>query len=121
MTQIKYLLDEHINPHLKHGLRRRQPEMIVWCIGDPGAPAKSTQDPDILIWCEERDFILVTNNRASMPVHFRDHLAAGRHCPGIFILNTKLPMGVMIEELELIWEASDLAEYRDQFKHVPIK
>lgn len=121
MTQIKFLLDEHVNPQLKHGLRRRQPDLIVWCIGDPGAPARSTLDPDILTWCEERDYILVTNNRTSMPVHLREHLASGRHCPGILILNTRLSMGVLIEELELIWEASELAEYRDLIKHVPIK
>ena len=80
MSQIKYRFDEHINPKLKHGLRRRRQDMIVWCIGDPGAPPKSTQDPAILTWCEERDFVLVTNNRSSMPVHLRDHLASGHHC-----------------------------------------
>ena len=120
MSQIKYLLDEHVNPHYKHGLQRRRPEIIVWCIGDPGAPDKSTLDPDILIWCEERDFILVTNNRSSMPVHLRDHLASGRHCPGIFVINMRLSMGAIIDELELIWQGSELAEYRDLIRHLPI-
>lgn len=121
MSQINYLLDEHVNPDLKHGLLSRQPEMIVWCIGDPGAPPKGTKDPEILHWCEQKQYLLITNNRSSMPVHLRDHLAAGRHCPGIFILNPKLSMGTLMDDLELIWEASEWTEYRDLIRHLPLK
>lgn len=36
MSAVKYLLDEHVNPRLQKALRRQSPEMVVWCIGDPG-------------------------------------------------------------------------------------
>ncbi len=55
-----------------------------------GVPPRGTLDPEILVWCEQNGTILVTNNRASMPVHLHDHLAEGRHIPGIFILNSKM-------------------------------
>lgn len=120
MTKIKYLLDEHVDPRYRKALKRYSPEIVVWCIGDAGAPALSTLDPDILIWCEEQNFILVTNNRASMPVHLQDHLAVGRHMPGIFILNPRMAMGQTIDELVLIWEASVVTEYLDRIWYLPV-
>ncbi|PKO20967.1 MAG: hypothetical protein CVU38_17290 [Chloroflexi bacterium HGW-Chloroflexi-1] len=120
MSTIKYLLDEHVNPRFRKALVRREPEMVVWCIGDVVAPPIQTGDPDILLWCEARGFSLVTNNRASMPVHLRDHLAIGRHVPGIFILNPNMTMGETIDELILIWAASDSDEYADQLRYLPV-
>jgi hypothetical protein len=37
-----------------------------------------------------QQFALATYNRASMPIHLRDHLAAGRHIPGVFVLRRKM-------------------------------
>ena len=47
-------------------------------VGGVDAPPFSTPDPDLLIWCEANDRILVTNDRNTMPGHFNDHLAAGQ-------------------------------------------
>lgn len=120
MSARKYLLDEHINPRLKKALLRRSPDMIVWCIGDVGAPLLQTSDPDILLWCEANHFTLVTNNRASMPLHLRDHLAAGHHIPGIFILRRQMTMGEIVDELTLIWEAAESEEYSDVLTYLPL-
>jgi hypothetical protein len=118
MSTIKFLLDEHVNPRFRKALVRRESEMIVRCIGDVGVPPLQTSDPDILLWCEAHGFSLVTNNRASMPVHLQDHLAAGRHIPGIFVLNPNMTMGETIDELILIWAASDSDEYVDQLRYL---
>lgn len=65
---LQYLLDENVHPLYQIQLRRRAPELMVWAVGDPSAPPKGTLDPEILCWCEEHKFVLVTNNRKSMPV-----------------------------------------------------
>jgi hypothetical protein len=117
---IKYLLDEHISLALRTQILRRYPKLQVWAINDPYAPAKGTKDPDILKWCEENGFILVTNNRKSMPVHLADHLARGGHIPGILIINDDLSMGEIIEELIIIAEASLTDEYQDQICFMPL-
>lgn len=120
MGKRKYLLDENTDPRLKRALLRHSPDMTVRCVGDPGAPPLETKDPEILIWCERRKFTLVTNNRASMPVHLRDHLAAGGHIPGIFILKRGMPMREIIDELVLIWEAAEPHEYADGIQFLPV-
>jgi hypothetical protein len=120
MSMINYLLDENVNPCLRDALQRRLPDMVAWRVGDPGAPALQASDPDILFWCEANNFILITNNRASMPIHLRDHLMNGRHIPGIFILNAAMTLGETADELALIWEASEPDEYFDRLSYLPV-
>ncbi|MEA5502497.1 hypothetical protein VB735_05115 [Halotia wernerae UHCC 0503] len=55
-----------------------------------------------------------------MPVHLAEHIAQGRHVPGIFILNDKLTIGQAIDELILIAEASFDDEYQNQILHLPL-
>lgn len=117
---LKFLLDENVDPVYPTQLRRREPYLVVRAVGDPGCPPKSTLDPEILIWCEVYDFVLVTNNRTSMPPYLTDHISENRHIPGIFILNPKWTIGENIEELILIALASEENEYQDRIVHLPL-
>lgn len=117
---LKYLLDENVDPLYANQLRRLKPDLVIRVIGEPVTPAKGTLDPEILCWCEENNFILVTNNRTSMPVHLADHLQNNRHVPGIFILNPNLSIGENIDELILASEASFANEYQDQIDYLPL-
>ncbi len=116
---LKYLLDENVDRAYLLQLRRQEPELTVLMVGDPGNPPKGTLDPEILLWCEATEFVLVTNNRASMPVHLAEHLAQGRHIPGIFILNPDLGIGENLEELILAAIASIENEYQDRIVYLP--
>jgi hypothetical protein len=115
---IGFLLDENVAPVLRRELVRHAPGIVVWRVGDPATVPLSTSDPEILRWCEKHGALLVTYNRASMPVHLRDHLAEGRHVPGIVLLDEALRIGEIVEALLLIWGASFPEEYRDSFVYV---
>ncbi len=101
-------------------LRQRKRDLVIRAVGEPDTPSRSTLDPEILLWCEEYGFLLVTNNRTSMPVHLADHIAQGRHVPGIFILNPDLSIGQNLDELILIAEGSFDDEYQDQIVFLPL-
>jgi pyridoxine/pyridoxamine 5'-phosphate oxidase len=120
VTAIRYLLDEHVDHAVRDGLRRREPEMVVLATGDPGTPDRGTLDPDLLKWCEAEGLLLVTNNRSTMPVHLREHLAAGHHIPGIFMLNPVMSIGETIDELAIIVGASEAEEYADRISFLPV-
>lgn len=113
-------MDENVNPIYINQLRRREPDLVIRSVGEPNTPPTGTLDPEILIWCEVYKFVLVTNNRTSMPVHLADHLQLGRHIPGIFILNSEMGIGETIEELILIAAGSFEEEYQNQIIHLPI-
>ncbi len=114
MSNIKYLLDENVDPDLRAALKAKWPEMTVWHIGDPSTPHDQTPDPVILGWCEEHAFVLVTNNRRTMPVHLKDHVAAGRRCYGIFILNRKMSLSQTVDALALYWLEEKPEAFLDQ-------
>jgi hypothetical protein len=59
----QFLLDQHLTPEYRTQLLRREPGLVIRRVGEPGAPAAGTLDPEILTWCEENEFVLVTNNR----------------------------------------------------------
>lgn len=117
---LKYLIDENVNPIYANQIRLREPDIIIKVVGEPKTPPKSTLDPEILCWCEDNNFLLVTNNRTSMPVHLADHLTANRHLPGIFILNPNLSIGENLEELILAALASEDDEYQDRIVYLPL-
>lgn len=117
---LKYLIDENVNPAYPRQLRRKASDLVVRVIGEPDTPSKGTLDPEILIWCEVANFILVTNNRRSMPIHLADHIAQNCHIPGIFILNPDLSIGKNLNELILIARGSFEGEYQDQIIFLPL-
>lgn len=111
---VRYLLDENIDPLYRRELLRREPAMTVWRVGDVSVPADGMPDPDILRWCESRSFMLVTNNRKSIPPHLTSHLAEGRHIPGIIVLNDRMSVGQTIQDLWLLWAIAKEGEYSDR-------
>ncbi|MEM9540355.1 MAG: DUF5615 family PIN-like protein [Cyanobacteria bacterium P01_E01_bin.42] len=117
---IKYLIDENLSSLYKEQLSSYLPDRAILKIGDPDVPCEGTLDPEILIWCEANDFILVTNNRSSMPIHLAEHLTQDRHIPGIFVLRRKFTIGQILNELVLIAQAGDPEEYRDRISYIPL-
>ena len=116
----RLLIDENLPPLYRTQLRLRDADLIVWRVGDPDAPPTGTLDPEILLWCERNDFLLITNNRHTMPPHLVDHLAEGRHIPGIVVLSPNIGIGRALEAVILIALASTEDEYRDQIVTIPL-
>ena len=117
---LKYLFDENVAPEYARKLRRRNPGLVVRMVGEPATPARGTLDPEILVWCEATGFVLVTNNRRSMPVHLAGHIAQGQHIPGILILNPSLSIAETLDELVVIAGASFENEYQDRIEYLPL-
>ncbi len=120
MTRLRFLLDEHVNRAIQRQLRRRDVRIEVLAVGDPGAPPSGAPDSEILGWIEQSGYILVTENRRTIPSHLSDHYAAGRHVPGIFWLRPGAELGSIIESLYLIWLVSTAEEQQDRSLYLPL-
>ncbi|NJL20285.1 MAG: DUF5615 family PIN-like protein [Leptolyngbyaceae cyanobacterium SM1_3_5] len=117
---MKFLLDENVDRVYKTQLLQQIPQLEIMIVGELGAPSKGTLDPEVLEWCEQNNFVLVTNNRSSMPVHLADHLAHDRHIPGILILSANLSIGRNLDELIFIAQAAFDQEFQDRIEHLPL-
>jgi len=120
MTPPRFLLDEHVPHAIQSQLLRLDAEIDVLAVGQPLAPPKGTSDPDILAWIEKTGYILVTGNRRTIPEHVRVHYAAGHRVPGILLLKRGASLGEVIEQLYLLWAASDAEEYVDRLLYLPM-
>ncbi|MFN3761866.1 MAG: DUF5615 family PIN-like protein [Anaerolineae bacterium] len=120
MGRLRYLLDEHIPRAVQRQLRRRDLQIEVLTVGDPGAPSSGTPDPEILAWIEENGYILVTENRRTLPAYLMAHFASGRHIPGLFWLRPRTSIGEIVEELYLIWQVCTAEEFFDQALYLPL-
>jgi hypothetical protein len=54
-----------------------------------------------------------------LPVHLSDHIAAGRHVPGILEIRPKANIGDVLNTLEDIAGATFEGEYRDRIEYIP--
>lgn len=120
MSEVRFLLDENVPHAIGDQVLRREPTIQLLAVGIAPAPPLGTQDPDILVWLEEEQFHLVTRNRRSMPVHLQDHLAMGRHIPGILTIRPQSLFSQVIDDLILFWAVANPDDYKDQIVHIPL-
>ena len=120
MSQVCFLLDEHIPISIQKMLEKARPEIRVYRVGDGVAPPKNTPDEQLLAWIEQHECMLLTNNRATMPIHLAAHIARGGHIPGIVQMPRHPDIQVLLYDLVLIWAASVPGEFRDQIIYLPL-
>jgi predicted nuclease of predicted toxin-antitoxin system len=115
---LRLLADENFNGDIVRGLLLRLPDLDlvrVQHIGLVGA-----EDPDVLAWAAENNRILLTHDRATMSDHAYERVARGDPMAGVFILNDRLPVGRAIEEILLLVECTEQAEWIGRSVHVPL-
>jgi hypothetical protein len=118
---IRFLLDEHIDHAVRQALLRHEPDMVIKVIGGKDAPPRGSPDPDILLWLEQEGYLLITNNRATMPVHLTNHLETGRHLPGILVLRPSITLGQLVIELLEIWRDNRPERFFDLLVYLPLR
>jgi hypothetical protein len=96
------------------------PALQIRWVGGPEAPPWGMKDPQILAWLEAHQFILVTDNRSTMPDHLADFNSQGGHVLGIFVAEKDFDIRVLTDDLEMIVGASLPGEYQDQIRFLPL-
>ncbi|HJQ25599.1 MAG TPA: DUF5615 family PIN-like protein [Blastocatellia bacterium] len=113
----RFQADADFNQNIVRALRRRQPGIDFQTADDAGL--RGLDDLEILAVAAREGRILVTHDRHTMPRHFAEFLTA-EHSPGVFILSQSLPISHAVEELLLVWEASEAEEWSDTIQALPL-
>ncbi|MBE2237008.1 MAG: DUF5615 family PIN-like protein [Caldilineaceae bacterium] len=116
----RFLLDEHVNPAIQRQLQRRSLTITVRRVGEIDAPPKGSSDADLLIWAERERFVLVSEDRSTLPGVLRAHLESGQHSYGILWIRPDSSVGELIEELYLIWQVCAEDEFMDHAVYIPL-
>jgi hypothetical protein len=122
-VDIRFLVDEHLRGQLWRALawhnQRGAYPLDVVRVGDSADLPQGSTDPDILVWAEREGRILISADRKTLLSHFNDHLAAGRHSPGLFLLRPLAPLPQIVDFLVAATYASEASEWTDVWRYIP--
>jgi hypothetical protein len=118
-----YVIDEQLRGPLWQAIQSHNAKGIHLIdairVGDPPDLPLGSTDPDILIWAELTGRILVSRDEATMKTHLADHLATGRHSPGVFLIRHGSTLNEVVEFLVAAAYASDAYEWVDRSVYIP--
>ncbi len=116
--KVRFLADADLNKAIITGVVRREPSVDF--LTAEAAGLRSLKDPQVLDLAAGQQRVLVTHDVGTMPAHFREFSLAGKHSAGVVFVPQGLDIGDAIEELVLIWMASDASEWENRLAWLPL-
>ncbi len=115
---IRFLADANLKEGIVTGCWRREPAMDF--LSAKEALLEGVPDPQVLALAAAEGRILVSHDFQTMPRHFGDFLQSHGSSPGVLLIPQYLPIREAIEELLLIWGASDASEWVNRILRIPL-
>jgi predicted nuclease of predicted toxin-antitoxin system len=116
-VKIHFQADEDFNEDIVSGVLRRVPEIDFQTSRE--ANLESLHDLEVLAAAAREGRVLVTHDRKTMPRHFGRFIETDVS-PGVFIVSQRAGVPEIIEELILIWVASETEEYTNSIRTLPL-
>ena len=114
---VRFQADADLNAEIVAGVLRREPSIDFQTADE--ANLRQVPDPEVLTLAAQEGRILVTHDRRTMPRHFADFILH-HSSPGVVIIAQTVSVRVAIEELLLVWAASESAEWRNLIVELPL-
>lgn len=116
--KVRFLADADLNRAIVVGVLRREPSIDF--LTAQAAGLRGMNDPQVLALAADHQRVLVSHDVGTMPAHFRKFRNAGKQNSGVFLIPQSLDAGTAIDELLLIWLASEASEWEDRLEWLPL-
>ena len=116
--KVRFLADADLNRAIVTGVLRREPSLDF--LSAQAAGLRSMNDSAVLALAAERQRILVSHDVGTMPAYLHAFRSAGKRSSGVFLIPQSLDVGIAIDELLLIWLASNGSEWEDRLTWLPL-
>jgi hypothetical protein len=113
----RFLADENFNAKIVAGLIRREPSIDFQTAKAAGI--LGLLDDEVLSAAAREGRLLVSHDRETMPGHFTRFITDSASA-GVLIVSQNLPIRDAIEEILLVWAASEPEEWRNRIGFLPI-
>ena len=119
---VRYLLDENLPKALLRSLRRRAAHIDVLRVQDAGL--REASDPEVLDFAASEARVLVSRDKRTLRTFASERMAEGKTMAGLLIvrprfLDRRAGLGLLVDELVLIAEATDQEEWVGVQQFVP--
>lgn len=115
---LPLLIDQNFNQIILRGLRTRIHELDAVTAYEIGLSVAS--DPELLAWAAKENRLLVTHDHHTMPDHVAERIASGEKVAGVLLVSRKLPIGQVIDDLEIIVLCSSESDWQNVIRHLPL-
>lgn len=112
----KFLADENLDGRLLRGLKRTAEGIDIIRAIDLGLEGAS--DDKVLHGAAFEGRILVTQDKRTIPRHFRAFRQKSNSA-GVLIVRDAAPLPTVIDDLVLIWSASDASDWQNVLFWIP--
>lgn len=118
MSRPRFLVDQDFNEHIVQGVLRQEPAVGFVRTRDLGM-AEGT-DAEVLEYAAAQGRLVLSHDVNTMSAAACERLAAGKPLHGLLLVHQRSPLGPVIEDLVLIWSASEAEEWVGQVRYLPL-
>jgi hypothetical protein len=120
---LRFLIDENLLDRLSRAVTRHNAGGInpidAVQVGDIPDLPRGSNDPEILLWAEREEGILLSFDLSTIPLYLSDHLQAGHRSPGVFLIRKGSSLREVIDFLVLAAFVSEAWEWEDRCQFIP--
>src|SRR5829696_1488647 len=118
MSRLKFLADNDLNKQIVAGVLRHSSELEFRTVREFGFTRRN--DAFLLEYAAERGYIIVSHDVNTMTAAAYKRLAEGKYLAGLFLVPQSFPIRPIINNLLLIWSASDAEDWASQVMFLPL-
>jgi Domain of unknown function (DUF5615) len=115
--KVCFQADADFNQNIVRAVRRRAPAIDFQTAHEAGL--HGLDDQAVLAHVAREGRLLVSHDRRTMPSHFANFTAT-RTSAGVILISQNLSIMQAVEDLILIWEASEAEEWVNRLDSLPL-
>ena len=115
--KVRFQADADFNEIILKAILRREPTIDFQTAH--AANLSGLSDRDVLSLASRSGRLLVTHDRKTMPRQFAEFIKT-YSSTGVLIVPQKLPIAQVIEELIIVWVATEAEEWTDRIYSLPL-
>jgi hypothetical protein len=117
VSRVRFQADWNLNHIIVDATRRREPLLDFQTAHAAGLLGVS--DPDVLVRVAHESRLLVTHDFYDMPQHFANFILE-QISAGVLLVPQRLPVATVVEDLLLIWEATEAEDWQNSIMSLPL-
>ncbi|MBI3328624.1 MAG: DUF5615 family PIN-like protein [Nitrospinae bacterium] len=114
---VRFQADANLNQIILLAVRRREPAVDFQTAMEGGLAGLN--DPEVLRLAAREGRVLVSHDRKTMPRHFFAFISMDTSA-GVLIIPQHLSVAAAVDDLLLIWYATEAEEWINQIRSLPL-
>ena len=115
--RARFLADADLHQRIVTGIKRIEPEIDFETALT--AALEGVSDQNVLVLAAEKNRVLVSHDRRTMPGAFYAFLR-DRESPGLILIRQGCPLGLAIDELRICYHVLEGEEFANRIWYLPL-